>query len=278
MQKLNIDHLTPVQKTLLISLKGRAEDFNAKVSFLGDTFAAELVDRIDYDFDTVKLGMGVAEGVAIRTSILDRIVDSFIRTYPDAVVVELGSGFETRMFRLDPPTTVDWYDVDFPEVITLREQLMPARDNAHLVAASLLDPNWTATIPEDRPTILVADGLVGFLTEQQNTSLLNRITEHFAGGEFVTNAYTTLTARLTGHYINSVGIPKNYRCFGFDDPQYLATLNPELRYVGEETRATAPERKQLGRMARVNVNLLSLWPRHIRHGVWVLRYRFGGFA
>lgn len=274
MKTHSIEHLTPVQKTLLITLKGRAHDNTAKTSFLRDELAADLVNRLDYDLTTVKLGAGVTEGIAIRTSILDRAVDTFVRAHPDAVVVELGSGLETRMFRLEPPSTVDWYDVDFPDVIKLREDLMPVRDNVHPVGVSLLDPDWTATMPTDRPTILVADGLLAFLNEEQNKQVLKRITDHFTSGELVTNAYTKLTARLTGHYINSVGIPKNYRGFGFDDPQHLAMLNPELSYVDEQTRATAPETKRLSSVARFNVRLLAHWPAQVRHGVWVLRYQF----
>src|SRR5690625_2453266 len=102
----SIDHLTPIQKTLLITLKGRARDNTAKTSFLRDELAAELVNRLDYDLDTVKLGAGVQEGIAIRTRMLDRAVDTFVRAHPDAVVVELGSALVRRMFRLDPPGTV----------------------------------------------------------------------------------------------------------------------------------------------------------------------------
>lgn len=270
----SIEHLTPVQRTLLIPLKGRALDHAATNSFLRDQLAADLVTRLEVDLGAVTLGAGVQEGIGLRTSMLDRAVDRFIREHPDAVIVEIGSGLETRMSRLDPPATVDWYDVDFPEVIRLREELMPARDNAHLLGTSLLDPHWTATIPATRPTIVVADGLIGFLTEQQNTRVLGHITDHFARGELVTNAYTTFTARLTGHYTKSVGVPKNYRGYGFDDPQHLAALNPALRFVDEQTRATAPESAQLSRSARLNLRLMARWPALLRHGPWVLRYRF----
>src|SRR5690625_7987926 len=70
---------------------------------------------------------------------------------------------------------------------------------------------------------------------------------HFTAGDLVTNAYTRFSARLTGHYVASVGIPKDYRSFGFDDPRHLATLDPALSFVEEQTRATAPERKLLSR-------------------------------
>jgi O-methyltransferase involved in polyketide biosynthesis len=55
------------------------------------------------------------------------------------------------MFRVAPPSTVDWYDIDFPEVITAREQLISDRANAHGVGTDLTDPNWLDAIPTDRP-------------------------------------------------------------------------------------------------------------------------------
>src|SRR5699024_5081538 len=75
-------------------------------------------------------------------------------------------------------------------------------------------------------------------------------------------------------YVASVGIPKDYRSFGFDDPRHLATLDPALSFVEEQTRATAPERKLLSPTARLNLRLMARWPSLLRHGVWVLRYRF----
>lgn len=270
----SIEHLTPLEKTLLITLKGRALDSMAKTSFLRDDLAADLAGRLDHDLGTVSLGLGVQEGIVIRTSMLDRAVDAFVRAHPDAVVVELGSGLETRMSRLDPPVTVDWFDVDLPDVIALRGAMMPVRENAHPVGASLLDPQWTETVPADRPTILVADGLLGFLSEKEITNLLRRITGHFAGGQLVTNAYTRFTARLTGRYTSSVGILRGYRGFGFDDPRHLATFDPALSFVDEQTRATAPERRLLSGTARLNLCLMTRWPSLLRHGPWVVRYRF----
>lgn len=273
MKAHSIDHLTPIQKTLLITLKGRALDSQAKNPILRDPLAADLVRRLDYDIDTVKLGAGVPDAIAIRTSILDRAVDAFVRAHPDAVVVELGSGLETRMFRLDPPTTVDWYDIDFPEVIELRNELVPHRENAHAVGASLRDPDWTDTIPSDRPTMLVADGMFGFLTKEANKRVLTRITDHFTGGELVFNAYTRIAARMTGYYTRSVGMPKGFRGFGFDDPRDVVALNPGLTFINEQTGVTAPESEQLTGLYRLIARLFAHWPAQARRGVWVVRYR-----
>ena len=91
------------------------------------------------------------------------MVRQFVLRQPDAVVLDLGAGLDGRMFRVNPPPTVDWYDIDFPEVVDLRRKLLPAPANAHGIGADLTDPDWLHRIPNDRPTLLVADGLVPFL-------------------------------------------------------------------------------------------------------------------
>ena len=61
------------------------------------------------------------------------------------------------MFRVAPPATVDWYDVDFPEEIAARRLLLPARPNAHGIGADLtglhrLDAVPAASRPWSSPT------------------------------------------------------------------------------------------------------------------------------
>ena len=64
--------------------------------------------------------------IAVRARTLDDLVRRFISDHPDAVVLDLGAGLDTRMFRVDPPPTVTWYDIDFPEIIGLRARVVPA--------------------------------------------------------------------------------------------------------------------------------------------------------
>ena len=61
------------------------------------------------------------------------------------MVVDLGAGFSSAVFRVDPPPSVDWYSVDLPAVIAMREALLPARDAPRSVPASLLEPDWVDT-------------------------------------------------------------------------------------------------------------------------------------
>ena len=85
----------------------------------------------------------------MRTKILDEMVRRFVLRQPDAVVLDLGAGLE-RISRVNPPPTVEWYDVDFPEVVALRRKLLPQHANAHSVGADLTDPDWCTTSPDSR--------------------------------------------------------------------------------------------------------------------------------
>ena len=86
------------------------------------------------------------------------------------------------MFRLDPGPGVEWYDVDYPDVIALRKKLFPTRPRYHLVATSATDPSWLDRIPADRPVLLLAEGISMYLTEREGVALLQRVVDRFRVG------------------------------------------------------------------------------------------------
>jgi O-methyltransferase involved in polyketide biosynthesis len=107
--------------------------------------AATAFDRLGPGADIVKLPDSNRLALAVRSKMLNRLVAGFIAAHPNAAVVELGCGLETRMHRIAPPATVDWYDIDLDNVIALRGQLVPELDRRHLVAASLTNQaGWAA--------------------------------------------------------------------------------------------------------------------------------------
>ncbi|KKW64338.1 hypothetical protein AAV95_12735 [Mycolicibacterium elephantis] len=272
-----IDDLTPIEKTLLVTLTARAHDARAEKPILGDRLADTVLDRLGPSAEIVKPSGTVQLASALRSKMLDRLVTEFIAAHPHAVIVELGCGLETRMHRIDPPATVDWYDVDFDRVIQLRRHVIPELQRAHLIAASLTDPHWLHNVPRGRPAIVVADGVIGFLTEADTRTVMHAITDHFtAGGELAVVAYACITARLMGSVkvLRSVGIPRDYRGWGFDDPRTLERLNPALTFIEEQFGAQAPEVDQLGWPTRLLARVFARWRAQARRGVWILRYRF----
>ena len=134
-----ITELTPVEQTALVTQYARALDSRWPRPILADTLADEIVAKIDYDFEALGVPSSAVRQTALRAKILDERVRGFISEHPDAVVVALGAGLDTGMLRVKPPATVDWYNVDLPNVIALRNELVPGDDHAHSVAASLAE-------------------------------------------------------------------------------------------------------------------------------------------
>ncbi|GAB3213678.1 class I SAM-dependent methyltransferase [Marinactinospora thermotolerans] len=281
--RYGLAHLSPVERTLVVTLIGRARDERRSVPFLGDPVPAALLERLDVDPGRVGVGGTVALATALRSVMLDRAVRSFLATHRDAVVVELGAGLETRRHRIRPGSEVDWYDVELPAAAELRRALLPPEPlspegaRAHLVAADVTAAGWLAGLPRNRPTIVVADGLVGLLPPDGARAMLTALAGHFHDGELVFNAYPRLVARTVGAQpmMRRLGIPRGYRGFGFDQPRAVEALAPGLVFVDE--RFGVQERVgALSPPLRITAALFARWPAQARRGVWVVRYRFAG--
>src|ERR1044072_3192814 len=104
--------------------------------------------RLDPGYDDGRFGtsqMGLA--AVVRTKAHDDWARSFITDHPDAVVLHLGCGLDSPVDRIDPPGTVDWYDLDSPSVIELRRELLPPREHHTLIDSSVTDLAWLDRVP-----------------------------------------------------------------------------------------------------------------------------------
>src|SRR5512142_3021828 len=98
------------------------------------------------------------------------LTNQYLADHPDATVLHVGCGMDSRVLRVNPPASVQWFDVDYPDVIDLRRQLFPeprlalppqGNPNAyHLIGARLDDLRWLDDAPRDRPGLLIAEGVM----------------------------------------------------------------------------------------------------------------------
>jgi O-methyltransferase involved in polyketide biosynthesis len=265
---------TPIEETLFLTLCGRALDNHLAHPILGDTMAEEIVGRLGYDCGRFHLSASPIINIAHRAKKLDEVAQRFFARHPDAVGLDLGAGLDTRVFRIDPPTGVDWYDVDYPRVIAARQQLVPQRPNAHGVGADLTGPDWLEAVPGDRPAVIVADGLMAFLTQDDMIALLNRLTDHFPSGEVAFNGYTRFAIWAARHYHGTQSVAGLIRSPGFDDPHEPERWNPRLRLVKEILLTREPEVAQFPPALRRFTRLSAHSTAWSRKGTTVLHYRF----
>jgi O-methyltransferase involved in polyketide biosynthesis len=265
---------TPLEDSLFLTLCARALDNRAPHPILADALGDEIVRKLDYDYEQFHLDTNLIVTVAHRARKLDQLASGFLAHHPDAIGLDLGVGLDTRMVRIAPPSTVDWYDVDFPAVIAAREELIPPRTNAHGVGADLTGSDWLDGIPTDRPAVIVADGLMAFLTLHDMASLLNRLIGHLPSGEIAFNSYTKFHIRAAKHSRGTQSVADLVKSSGFDDPRTPERWNPKLRLVKEVLLSREPEVAEFPRALRLYNRLLGLTTRLSRKGTVVLHYRF----
>ncbi|MBP2471399.1 O-methyltransferase involved in polyketide biosynthesis [Crossiella equi] len=249
-----------VRETNLITLYSRAVQSRGRHPVLRDVYAEQLVDRLDYDFSRLRIPEGSAMQVALRARQFDTITTEFVRAHPDGVVLHLACGLDSRYLRTAPPETVDWFDVDFPDVTGLRERLFPEPGpNYHLIGSSVTDPAWLDRVPTDRPGLVVAEGLVMYLTEAEGLALLRRVAAHLAGAELAFDILTPWGARLGNLNPMLRRTGAGFR-WGIADPADLARQLPGATLRSATPMFKLPGVEELPRAYRVATKAAALVP------------------
>ncbi|MCR6487772.1 class I SAM-dependent methyltransferase [Amycolatopsis sp. OK19-0408] len=267
--------LVGAQKTLVPVLRAKALDTRLPDPILGDEYAERAMRQLDPGYDRRPFGAGQLGLVAVvRAKAHDDWARDFLAGHPDAVVLHLGCGLDARVLRLDPPGTVEWYDLDYPAVIALRRQILPSREHATLIGSSVTDLTWLDRVPRGRPVLVVAEGLVPYLAETDVRRLLTAVVDAFPAGQVQLDTVSVRAWRTSGWDPALRRYGTRFRC-GFDDPAELAGWHPRLEYVDEAPMNDSPVlmAKAPATVRRV-YRLLNLVP-GMRRSSRIARYRFG---
>ncbi len=170
-------------------------------ALIKDEQSVALVNKINcdglYDFDRLQsLNLNEENKLVIilRNREFDRHVRDFLERHPEAVVVHIGCGLDIRFERVDNGQ-VEWYDLDLPEVIELRRELIRGEmERYHLLGCSVFEDAWLEAVKEHgtRPFLFLAEGVFMYFKEAQVKSLVLRLCDHFPGSELVFDAYSPI--------------------------------------------------------------------------------------
>ncbi len=207
-----------VNKTLYIPLYGKAL-VSQKGLFLHDPKAEEIWAKEGFPLKGKSASRWLAYYMGMRAAVFDDWVCQQIAALPDAVILHLGCGMDSRVLRTGGESR-RWYDVDFPAVIDQRRRYYTETDTYHMVAADVRDDSWLSGI-DAKKAIVVMEGISMYLTAAERTALLTALCEHFEEVALLTDCYSRLAARLSKikNPINDVGVTQVY---GVDHPAELS--------------------------------------------------------
>jgi O-methyltransferase involved in polyketide biosynthesis len=200
--------LSSVAETLLIPLYYRAMESQRSDAILKDEKAVALVTQMSYDFDQVRK-IRTSEGNKIARLMLTREMDRYTRDFlsrnPEAVVVHIGCGLDSRFERVDNGQ-VEWYDLDFADVIGLRRKYIGDEGKRyHLLGCSVLEDGWLNTVSAhgQRPFLFLAEAVFMFLEEAQVKRVVLTLRDHFPGAELVFDGWSPFFVWLGNRQLSS---------------------------------------------------------------------------
>ena len=200
MKKMHIEKNT-VQETLVIPLYGRKVCSERYPNLYRDETAGRLMEQVDYDFAALAARskgtmyeFGFLE-VAMRQTDLAWEVRDYLKTHPHAAVVNLGCGLDNTGRSCDNGTC-RLYNLDFPEVIAVRDQLLPAGEREQNVACDLNDPAWFAKIDASEGAVFFAAGVFYYFLKPQVQALVQAMAKVFPGARLVFDAANKQAVKL----------------------------------------------------------------------------------
>jgi len=206
MPETQMNTITDISETLLIPLYSRAIETQSKNPIINDRKAVEITEQLNKIFatSTSRLHQRLVNGkirrisnkkliafLALRTRKFDRYCREFLSRTPNGIIVELGCGFSSRFSRIDNGT-MEWYDLDLPEVIAIRKQFFQETTQNHMIASSVLDFQWMEQLTTKKKNILfIAEGLLMYLHEDDVKSLILKMQHQFPGCELICEVENT---------------------------------------------------------------------------------------
>jgi len=188
-QKVHIEKGS-VQETLMIPLYGRKLCADVFSTYYQDKYAEEVCNSIDYDFSHLESMKGNTmyqfaslEAAARELDMIWEIKD-YLKTHPNAAVVNLGCGLNMTGRSADNGTC-KIINIDLPDVIESRNEIIPAGEREENIAADLNDFSWMDKIDASEGAVLYAAGVFCYFTQEQIRSMVLAMVDKFPGGRLV---------------------------------------------------------------------------------------------
>lgn len=188
--------LEGIPEAMLKQFYARVNESKKATKFIDCPKSKEVVESLGEEA-LVKYGNSVmGRGAIARSILLDKMVKEYIAKNPNATIVNIGCGADTRFYRVDNGK-IRWYNMDLPATIEARKCLMEEGDRVFYIPKGVADESWAADVEATGPVLVIAETLSMYLTKADVQKIFTAIRKRFADAQVfmeVTASYVVKNA------------------------------------------------------------------------------------
>ncbi len=223
--------MNEVNRTLFIPLYGKARVSRQNI-ILRDPDAERIWDAERFPVRGKSASKWLACNMAMRARVFDDWTDRMLEELPDALVLHVGCGLDSRCRRVTHPYRL-WLDCDLPDVIEARRKYYRETEHCRMRILDACDPRQVRALPDSGAAIVVMEGVSMYLPEEKLRGFFAALQEKYGTLRILMDVYTGFGAKASKYRnpVNDVGVTQLY---GIDDAgTLLEGLN--IRFVQEHS-------------------------------------------
>ncbi len=238
--KYHIENNT-VQETLVIPLFGRLVCSERFPQLFSDPEARRICDSLDYDFAEKRKKMESPAGLFGALEVAQRQYDlrceaeAYLMDHPRAAVVNMGCGLDDT-FRKADNGLCHGYNLDLPDVIAVRNDLLPAGERETNLACDLNDFAWMDAIDASDGAVFFAAGVFYYFRTEDVKKLFTAMAERFPGAVLVFDSCNERGAKLMRKtWLKEAGITDVSAFFSLESETELCTWSSRFASVSAKS-------------------------------------------
>ena len=133
--------------------------------------------------------------VAVRQNDLAFEVRDYLKSHPNAAVVNLGCGLDSTGRSCDNGSC-KIYNLDFPDVIAVRDELLPAGEREENIPCDLNNTEWFRKIDSSNGAVFFSSGVFYYFLTEQVKALVQAMADAFSDGVLVFDAANRTAVKM----------------------------------------------------------------------------------
>jgi len=230
-----------VQETLVIPLFARKTCSIHYPHLFEDKEAEMICENLDYDFKSKEKKMNSVAGLFGALEVAQRHYDliceinAYLKQYPQAAVVNMGCGLDDTFSKVDNGFCKG-YNIDFPEIIEIRNAILPTKQRETNIAADLCDHRWFEQIDARKGAIFFASGVFYYIDKYKVRELFAAMSQRFPEAVLVFDSCNRIGARMmTKTWLKEAGIGQVNALFSLENEEELRDWSSSFKSVSSRS-------------------------------------------